>query len=687
MDQNGASSPPSETPRQDGDSQPQEQDSPGLLNASATHHLPHAHAIHVEDEESDVFEDADYEYHPGQDEDEDEDEDQDQDEDEDEDEDEEDNDDEFHDAYPGDLVEVLMEEEEDDEDEDEENEDDDDGIATGGPTVEDFTEQVLGLLRGGNRTGLLTRAQLMALLQNHDFDNFILEEDEGAGPHWGFWGGRRRRGEPKDPNRFPKVPSLEGRKLMRSGQFGVSEDRRYRKHRIRRALDRMVGLGTPEETRANNALLTQSMVPGTRAEQIIHYDDPIYSGQFSDDGNFFFSCCQDFNIRMYDTSNPYDWKHYKTASYPFGQWTLTDASLSPDNRWLAYTSINNLVSIAPTDPNDKGDPYTLDLSSPGARNTGWGRRGGFGIFSVRFSGDGRELVAGTNSHALVVYDIESRQVLHHVVGHRDDVNAVCFADKASPHILYSGSDDTTIKVWDRRSMGDSREAGAFLGHTEGLTYIDSKGDGRYILSNGKDQTMKLWDLRMVMSTDRFTEISATSHIHGSGFDYRGHLYDEEDWDPHPHDNSLVTFRGHKVLRTLIRCHFSPPNSTNSRYVYSGSADGKVHIYNMDATKAGVIDVKKATMGTRQVDRHSRLWFDEDGGWGTCVRDASWHPNAPIVVASALNGYNMSRGTCSVHSFNENDDDEGDPPMGRSVNEMLQSNPAVYFDSPYGRSEE
>ena len=82
-------------------------------------------------------------------------------------------------------------------------------------------------------------------------------------------------------------------------------------------------------------------------------------------------------------------------------------------------------------------------------------------------------------------------------GHEDHVNAVCFADTDSPHILFSGSDDTTIKVWDRRSMASGREAGVFTGHLEGLTYVDSKGDGRYVLSNGKDQTMKLWDIRYV----------------------------------------------------------------------------------------------------------------------------------------------------------------------------------------------
>lgn len=379
------------------------------------------------------------------------------------------------------------------------------------------------------------------------------------------------------------------------------------------------------------------MIPGTRAEQIVHYDDPVYSGQFSDDGNFFFSCSQDFKVRMYDTSNPYRWKHYKTVTYPWGQWTLTDASLSPDNRWLAYTSIQSMVSIAPTDPNDTGDPYTLDLDDGGESASAGARRSprSFGIWSIRFSGDGRELLAGTSANSIVVYDIQSRRVVDHVQGHDDHVNAVCFADKSSPHILYSGSDDATIKVWDRRSLGDGREAGAFVGHLEGLTYIDSKGDGRYILSNGKDQSMKLWDLRMAMSTTRFREIDWHRNSHGSGFDYRREAYDDDDWDPHPHDNSLVTFRGHKVLRTLIRCHFSPPHSTNSRFVYSGSADGRVYIWNMDATLAGTVDVKTATMGTRRRGRQTRHWFDEPEGWDTCVRDASWHPNAPLLVGTCV----------------------------------------------------
>lgn len=77
---------------------------------------------------------------------------------------------------------------------------------------------------------------------------------------------------------------------------------------------------------------------------------------------------------MYDTSNPYEWKYYKTVDYPFGQWTITDATLSPDNRHLVYSSIRSQAYLASTDPEDDSDPTVLDFSLPPGqrRRRSWG---------------------------------------------------------------------------------------------------------------------------------------------------------------------------------------------------------------------------------------------------------------------------------------------------------------------------
>lgn len=82
---------------------------------------------------------------------------------------------------------------------------------------------------------------------------------------------------------------------------------------------------------------------------------------------------------MYDTSNIFDWKYYKTVDYPFGQWTITDASLSPDNKYLAYSSIRHLVCLAPTDPGDQSDPILLDFANPRRRTRGFHGDSHFGV--------------------------------------------------------------------------------------------------------------------------------------------------------------------------------------------------------------------------------------------------------------------------------------------------------------------
>ncbi|KAF1354502.1 WD40 repeat-like protein [Lizonia empirigonia] len=615
----------------------------------------------------------------------------------------------FHDAaeHLSNLsgVELAFEytDENDDDDDDDEDEDNDEE----GDEEEGDAEQ--GERTEFRRPVYITRDQIMQLLGHAGLGRIFASDftarsarrheeegddsDTGTGYDAVVPRSSRRQRRARGEALYEKVPSERGQELMNGGIFGSNkrqEDTVKRKKRLAyNIMRRELGLGSEGRQKNATRLMKQDMIPESVADTIIHYNARCYSGQFSDDGNFFFSCAQDFRVRMYDTSNPYDWKYYKSVVYPYGQWTITDASLSPDNRFLAYSSIRSIVCLAPTDPENDSEPNLLDFANLGGNNPR-GFHTYFGIWSIRFSGDGREIVAGTGDNSVYVYDIERRQSVLRIPGHQDDVNAVCFGDSQSPHILYSGSDDTTLKVWDRRSMGDGREAGVFLGHTEGLTYVDSKGDGRYVLSNGKDQTAKLWDLRKMMSKEKADKIDPNHYT--TRFEYRSNAYDPADFRPHPHDCSLVTFRGHKVLKTLIRCHFSPPGSTDSRYVYSGSYDGSVYIWNLDATLAGKVNVLKATKNTRPRDPEMMAetydyWGRNGGSWMTCVRDASWHPNAPLIAATSWNGWGTSQGTCTVHSWNDGlEQDEAKPRIGRRVNAQLQHDERLYrsVDVPQSR---
>ena len=141
-------------------------------------------------------------------------------------------------------------------------------------------------------------------------------------------------------------------------------------------------------------------VPNTNGTVVAKYPARVYCGQYSEDSSFFYTCTQDFKVHVYDTtiSGPQIVKEhtdgairsrmaryyssYGTSSYTSlhqiksingrqGNWTITDANLSPDNQWLIYSSITPFVHLVPTkqhfDPQARhsDDQVMLDFSNSG----------------------------------------------------------------------------------------------------------------------------------------------------------------------------------------------------------------------------------------------------------------------------------------------------------------------------------
>ncbi|KAL9235823.1 hypothetical protein vseg_010557 [Gypsophila vaccaria] len=335
-----------------------------------------------------------------------------------------------------------------------------------------------------------------------------------------------------------------------------------------------------------------------------------YVSQFSTDGSLFISGFQGSHIRIYNVDC--GWKVQKNILARSLRWTITDTSLSPDQRYLVYSSMSPLVHIA-----DIGSAATESLANvtdihDGLDFSAYGDGGySFGIFSVKFSTDGKELVAGSSDDAIYVYDLEANKLSLRISAHTSDVNTVCFADE-SGHLIYSGSDDNLCKVWDRRCfIARGKPAGIMMGHLEGITFIDSRGDGRYFISNGKDQSIKLWDVRK-MSSNLTCDLGVRTY----DWDYRWMEYPTQARNlKHPCDQSVATYKGHSVLRTLIRCYFSPELGSGQKYIYTGSNDGSVYIY--DLINGDIV---------AKLDHHM-----------STVRDCSWHPTYPMLVSSSWDG--------------------------------------------------
>ncbi|GAX82117.1 hypothetical protein CEUSTIGMA_g9545.t1 [Chlamydomonas eustigma] len=370
-----------------------------------------------------------------------------------------------------------------------------------------------------------------------------------------------------------------------------------------------------------------STLPNHPQRRIESVSARAYIGQYSKDGTFFVAAFQDQRVKLYDVEN--GWTLRKDVRTRMCRWTVTDTTVSPDQRFVIYASISPVAhlvevgnrydsvveSISNVTEIHEALCFDMHASSEGQQRS----MREFGIWSIKWSGDGREIIAGTNDERVYVYDMESSRVVAFVDGHDDDVNAVAYLD-STPNLIASGSDDNFVKIWDRRLIdqkGRCRPVGVLLGHTEGLTHLDAKGDGRYLISNCKDQTIKLWDLRCCMLSEQ--EAKTLSEGHGVPrfrWDYRWMQYPGFGYDVrHPQDKSIATFRGHEVRQTLIRAYFSPEFTTGQRYIYSGGMDGCVRMWDI------------VTGETVQKLSHHQ----------TLVRDCSWHPYQPRLTTVSWDG--------------------------------------------------
>ncbi|KAK3086710.1 hypothetical protein FSP39_022349 [Pinctada imbricata] len=299
----------------------------------------------------------------------------------------------------------------------------------------------------------------------------------------------------------------------------------------------------------------------------------VFCGTYSKSGDVFLSASQDQFLRIYDTSYG-QFKEFKAIRARDVGWSVLDTAFSPDGNYIIYSSWSDCIHLC----NIYGDYEKHDALplNPGDRS--------FAIFSLTFSSDNKEILGGANDGCLYVYDRESNnRILRQIDSHDDDVNAVAFADDSS-HILFSGGDDGLVRVWDRRTLreDDPEPCGVMAGHTDGITYIDSKGDARYLITNSKDQTMKLWDMRKFSSSDA---IEATKKaVSRQRWDYRwqsvpksvydiltgkmvskltGHKSCTRDVSWHPYQNTIVCTSWDGTISKWDYVHEDPEESDES----------------------------------------------------------------------------------------------------------------------------
>jgi len=359
----------------------------------------------------------------------------------------------------------------------------------------------------------------------------------------------------------------------------------------------------------------------------------VFCGVFSPDGRSFVTATQDHIIRIINVdkvdgseeifetedgrreiiplSRRGDQVIRKRLSIGAGGWSILDLALAPDSQTGVIGGWGEAIHLFYLD-NERQD--TTPIALP---NIYGEHQVHSAIFSCSYSPDGKRIIGGSRNGILYQFDLERAESMCHIANRKEeDVNAICYS-KENPNLVFSGGDDGILTCWDSRLFGSpDSPVGYLAGHSEGVTYIDTASDGYSLLTNSKDQTIKIWDVRNF--SDENSAIQQQSRIsdNRNRLDYR---YDQpENWgfgrviERKPHDSSVMTLAGHRVTTTLIRARFSP-QYTGSRYVYSGDSNYGYCVWDLFT---GQLIVKN--------DFFHRM----------NVRDCSWHPHRPLIATSS-----------------------------------------------------
>lgn len=126
----------------------------------------------------------------------------------------------------------------------------------------------------------------------------------------------------------------------------------------------------------------------------------------------------------------------------------------------------------------------------------------------------------------------------------------------------------------------------------------------------------------------------------------------------------MTYRGHHVLSTLIRCHFSPVESTGGQYVYTGGSNGVIWIYHLDGRVVqgefpGFLESRQArTLEPVLILYARQSWIEpKRNRWSTPSRENTttrrprrmWSPSTTLIqreraiVRSGMSGQSLTLG--------------------------------------------
>ena len=111
------------------------------------------------------------------------------------------------------------------------------------------------------------------------------------------------------------------------------------------------------------------------------------------------------------------------------------------------------------------------------------------VASVAITPDGLTLVSGSDDSTIKIWQLSTGRELRTLTGHSDEVASVAITPDGQT--LVSGSWDNTIKIW---QLSTGQELRTLTGHSRWVQALAISPDGQTLVSGSGDNTIKIWEL-------------------------------------------------------------------------------------------------------------------------------------------------------------------------------------------------
>jgi small GTP-binding protein len=259
------------------------------------------------------------------------------------------------------------------------------------------------------------------------------------------------------------------------------------------------------------------------------------------------------------------------------------------------------------------------------------------VFSIAFDPQGRTLASGSEDTTVRVWEVASGKLLRTLKRHTKLVWSVAF--DAVGRTLASGSADETVRLWEPATGKLLR---TLRGHKDSVTCVAFDGADCTLASGGHDTTVRLWEA----ASGKLLHIlrGETNLVNSVAFDAHDHTMASGNadrtvrlWEPRSGE-LLSTLRGHSDMVASVA--FNP----RTRTLASGSWDRKVVLWepgsgkllrtlegHTDRVDAVAFSPDGALLATKSADHTVRLWRCDNWELVAVIPE----PTTPGKVLSAL----------------------------------------------------